>query len=924
MATSLERVKQLLEQLQGIPAIEREAWLDRECEGLPVLRAELSSLLRFHPVRASRSEPPFADGGGEERAQHLSPGELVADRYRVVELRGRGSHGEVYLVHDRQASSERALKVLHPERRFSEVGLTREVRMLRRVQHPAVVRFFEAFEDRGRLCLTMEFVDGLDLATLLRQVGRIAPWRLREIALELSAGLGAAHDLGIVHRDVKPANVLVDRDGHVRISDFALAASVGEDAADFAMGTPLYMAPEQLGDASGITPRSDVYSLAVLLYEAITGHAPFSGQDLLEILERKLEGPPRPPSRDCPDLPRDLEEAILAGLDRDPTKRPRSGAAFADRLGRSEDRVDVFPQRGERRLLTVMSVSAAPRTRKPAAGSLAPLIEQASRAVSANGGHVALASHDSVLAYFGFPVTREDDIDRAIRATRDLLGTNSEEDHASNPDFRVGIDSGGVLLDRVAGGPELLAFGDVAAHAERLRRAAGDGEALLGSETLSGARDPRDFEEEDWLRCEDPDARPASRDGRQPPQRSWQLSTRDASFVGRQEEIETLFALWSHARDVAGQVVTVLGEPGIGKTRLVHELRDRVSADAPRWLEVRGVEADRSTPFRALKRLLERHPELGNADASGESRNELASALDAAGRSSGLDLPPGTAREASIPALVRDLIGHGPTILHCEDVQWLDASTLDVLAALAARLEASPVLLLATGREDCALPWPSDDLITLQRLAHDQAALIVDEVDGGGDLAESGRDRILERAEGVPLFLEALAEQWLRSPVAEALPPQLPIRLRGLLEARLDRLGRAKRVAQLGACIGTRFSRALLEAVTGGSRESSEDLDHLVDSGVFRSAEERSGVVYEFQHALLAEAARESLPEDQRREAHAAIAWSLLQLDPDALERSPERVAHHLARSRAADTALEAWERARAAAADRAEQRDAS
>ncbi len=937
---SLEHVKRLLEQLVSVPPLERKAWLDRNCDGRASLRAELESLLRFHPASDPHSQAAAEEAPGEDATPLLTPGDLVAGRYRVGELRGRGSHGDVYLVHDTTAASRLGLKVLHSERTSSTAQLRHEMQVLRRVRHPAVVRVFEAFEHRGRPCLTMEWVDGADLATLLAQSGRMAPWRVREIALELAEGLALAHELGIVHRDLKPSNVLIDRNGRVKITDFALAGALGEEGADLSVGTPLYMAPEQLGAGSGISARCDVYALATLLYEAVTGRLPFPGWDLLQSLERKSEGRPRPPSRYCPDIPPQLEEAILAGLARDPDERPRSGEDFAELVRRGPSREAAFPQRGERRLLTVMSVGVVPVGGEPATGSAVPLIERTSRVVSGNGGHVAFASHDSVLAYFGFPMAREDDADRAIRAARELLGRGPERSASSGLACRVGIASGEVQLDRVDEGPELMAFGAAPGRAEQLRRAAKAGEALVSSESLRLARDPVGEKDARWLRPEAAGSRASSSEAREPRKRYARV--RESPFVGRRQELGGLLALWSRARRGEGQAVTVMGEPGIGKTRLVRALRERLSGERPRWLEIRGVEQYQSTAFWAVARLIEEQLDLGSCSSNLERRSRLASALGAAGMDPDRDLPlvaqplgllegpdeppagPGTTREASIRALATYLLRRRPTVLHCEDLQWLDPSSLELIGASIAQRGSSPVLIVGTAREEFVSPWPVDQLINLNRLPPEKAGFLVDFLAADADLGASERALILERARGVPIFLEALVEQRLEGPSLERRHERLPITLRGLLEARLDRLGRTKRVAQLGACIGRRFSQALIEAVAGARAGRAKagvaaDLERLVEARVLRRASEPSGVVYDFGHALLADTARETLPEDQRREAHAAIAWSRAQLEPELTARHPELLAYHIERAGVADAALEAWERAAAAAEGRGE-----
>jgi serine/threonine-protein kinase len=256
---------------------------------------------------------------------------VLAGRYRIVALLGRGGMGEVYRADDLTLDQPVALKFL-PEAANDAERLERfrqEVRIARKVTHPNVCRVYDISEAEGRHFLSMEYVDGEDLATLLRRIGRLPADKAVEVARKVCAGLAAAHDKGVLHRDLKPANVMLDGRGNVMITDFGLAALAEQVAeADVRSGTPAYMAPEQL-EGREVTPRSDIYALGLVLYEIFTGRKAFEGKTLAEVTRARSDAAPQSPSLLVRDLDPAVERAIMRCLERDPALRPASVLSVA-------------------------------------------------------------------------------------------------------------------------------------------------------------------------------------------------------------------------------------------------------------------------------------------------------------------------------------------------------------------------------------------------------------------------------------------------------------------------------------------------------------------------------------------------------------------------------------------------------------------
>jgi len=270
---------------------------------------------------------------GSPGTSRFAPGSIIAGRYRLVALLGRGGMGEVYRAEDLTLDQPVALKFLPEGVAANPDALAQfhnELRTARQVSHKNVVRLYDLGDANGRRFLTMEYVDGEDLASLLRRIGRIPQDKGIEIARQLCAGVAAAHERGVLHRDLKPANVMIDGDGNVRITDFGIA-TVGEANAPGLAGTPQYMAPEQLGGQPA-SAKTDLYALGLILFEIFTGKRAYEGKTVGDLKQLHDTGTVTTPSSLVRDLDPAIERVILRCLERDPARRPASALAIAAAL----------------------------------------------------------------------------------------------------------------------------------------------------------------------------------------------------------------------------------------------------------------------------------------------------------------------------------------------------------------------------------------------------------------------------------------------------------------------------------------------------------------------------------------------------------------------------------------------------------------
>jgi serine/threonine-protein kinase len=312
-------------------------------------------------VTTSSHTPSGSDLG------RFAPGTVLQERYRVVGLLGRGGMGEVYRAEDLTLGQPVALKflteTLSGNEEFRERFLS-EVRMAREVSHSSVCRVFDVGEVDGQIFLSMEYIDGEDLASLLRRVGRLPSEKALETARQFCAGLAAVHDRGIIHRDLKPANLMLDGRGVVRLTDFGLASALTGDLSEGFAGTPFYMAPEL---TQGGTPsvRSDVYALGLILYEIFTGRPAITGKSLAEVVKAHQAHQPAAPTSLVADLDPDIEAVIERCIEKDPKRRFSSALAVSAALPGGDPLAEALA-RGDTPSLETVAASGGTGALRPA------------------------------------------------------------------------------------------------------------------------------------------------------------------------------------------------------------------------------------------------------------------------------------------------------------------------------------------------------------------------------------------------------------------------------------------------------------------------------------------------------------------------------------------------------------------------------
>ena len=545
--------------------------------------------------------------------------------------------------------------------------------------------------------------------------------------------------------------------------------------------------------------------------------------------------------------------------------------------------------------------------------------------IERRGGHIDQYLGDGVLALFGYPMAREDAAVQAAQAGLDLLeelealNDRLEADRGVRLAVRIGMHSGLTLVGpRSPSSTEAAALGRTVHLAARLQGAALPGEVLLSGDTLRLIEGRFHTEE----------AGPYRLKGVEEPVAAHRLLARTVArsrlesagargltpFVGREAEIALVLDGFERAGKGVGEVVLLEGDPGIGKSRLVHVVRERLAGRC-NWLEGHCSIDHRHSALFPVIRLLERELAFSEDETPRERRGKLERALEERGLVDD-DVPPLLAALLSLPAVegerrpalspevkrrrtlealatwLRSLAAQQTVVLVVEDLHWIDPSTLALLGSIVAQVADAPILVLLTSRPGFTPPWSGEaqTRVSLDPLPPEQNPALIEGVLGGRELPAEAVEQVIERADGVPLFLEELTRAVLESVGS---PVEIPATLQDTLVARLDRLGPAREVAQLAAVVGREFPYRILEAVSSLAPASLRlALDELRSADLIRETE--SPDVYLFKHALVREAAYQLTMRSTRRDLHKLIADALREHFPEIEERQPERIAHHL------------------------------
>jgi class 3 adenylate cyclase/tetratricopeptide (TPR) repeat protein len=656
-----------------------------------------------------------------------------------------------------------------------------------------------------------------------------------------------------------------------------------------------------------------------------------------------------------------------------PRKRLLNAIAEGKQLAaakRAESDTKAFAIAGERRQLTVMFCDLVGST--ALAAEMDP--EELHRLISSYTaacaevvlryqGHVAKHLGDGVMVFFGWPVAQEDAVERGVRSALEIVQAIKAM-RASKPlAVRIGLATGGVIVGEVSPG-KADAVGETPNLAARLQALAGPDEVIIAPLTRRLVADAFKVT----------DLGPHPLKGFPQPVRVWRVDEakpgggrfaafhaagKPARLIGRDAEKDLLAGCWQRAGSGAGEVVLIGGEAGIGKSRLTQEICEGAT-EAHTTLFFQCSPFHLNSPLYPFIKELELSADFARDDTPAQRLDKLEAALAVARNESAemvpllaalLSLPteryperqlsPRKRKEETLLALalrIEALAQRAPVLMVVEDIHWIDPTSQELLELLVPRVRARPVLLVLTHRPEYQPEWMGQDGVTtlaLNRLARQVGAGIVETLTEGRKLPPQVLEELLARADGVPLFVEELTLSLLESGQLReeggqyVLPGPLvglsiPASLRDLLMARLDRLGPGKEFAQIGACIGREFSCELLARVSELRPESVEQsLATLVDSGLVTRRPSPESTLYTFKHALIQDAAYDSLLKTRRSELHGRIAKVLETDFAELVSQAPEWLAHHQSQAGWLQAAIPWWRKAGVMAVGRVAMKEA-
>lgn len=903
--------------------------------------------------------------------------------YRLQEPLGSGGMGTVWRAWDERLKRAVALKRFHPEgARVASLRerFRREAQAAARLNHPSIVHVYDILEMEDGDWIVMELVEGRTLRGLLRQQGALDTRQAVQLGREIAEGLAEAHDQGILHRDLKTSNVMVTPAGRAKILDFGLAKEIplwggsqepALSAPGIVIGTCHAMSPEQ-AQGLPLDGRSDLFSLGSLLYELLAGEAPFLADTPTASLARVLSFRQQPLESLRSDVPAELSRLVDRLLDKNAAQRPGSAREVVEALASlqggdtsaslatpappeltsltwsSPPTFDLRPrlappsgsrqwQLGERRLLTVVccglggvdessgEVGALDlEALTEAMTALEELAAEVCRRLEGRAG--AVLGHRLWLS-FGHPQAHEDDAERGVRAAREIaeriggMGLRFGPGGRQRADVRIAVHTGPAVAVTRPGQGEQLQPGPTLETAMGLQSAAPAGAVVVSAESLkliagSFSTTPLD---------------PARLPGHSAPVPVFRVveaadprereSEAASPLVGRERELELLVDRFHLTRSGTGQMAMVSGEPGIGKSRLLQALRERVFAEGGElvWLSGYGSVYTHGSPLLPVIGLLERalFPSAGETAEEKLSRLEsflrlhhfsLAESvplfapllsLPTEGRYPPPALTPDVRRKKTLEALVAlfsEMAESKPLVAVIEDLHWADPSTLELLGLLLDDLAAQRLFLIVTFRPGFQPPWGHRSQgvqLALNRLSDQETGALVDRVAGSERLPADVRQQIIARTDGIPLFVEELTKTLLEAG-GIGTEQDIPSTLNGSLMARLDRLRTGKEVAQMASVIGRTFSLDLLAAVAQLERDALEPgLSELLEAELVH----RRGVAhrerYSFKHALIQDAAYASLLQKDRQQLHRRIAEVLEERLAGPEPAPPEVIAQH-------------------------------
>jgi tetratricopeptide (TPR) repeat protein/class 3 adenylate cyclase/tRNA A-37 threonylcarbamoyl transferase component Bud32 len=940
--------------------------------------------------------------------------------YEIVQEIGRGGMATVYRAYQPAIDRFVAVKVIRTAIAKDAEAMARfqrEARLVARLEHPHLLPVHDFDGAHDPPYIVMRYLEGGTLKDVLHQ-RQISLKEIGYLLRQIAAALDYAHRRGVVHRDVKPSNIMVDREGNAFVADFGIARMTAQAGMEpgqaltqsgSLIGTPDYVAPEQaMGQETD--HRADLYSLGVVMFEVLTGQLPYQAESPMGVVVQHIHEPVPSACAMNPDLPSEVDDVLRRAMAKDPEARYGTASELAEaviaalggtvastptglRAAAEETALRIAHQRGaevstsaqrtpteRNKLVTVLYVSLVEyaeyaeaedaRDAEAARDALERLWGRLEGIIAGRGGALESRTYDTALAAWGADAAREDDPERAIRAALEMqhvlhgfLKEKRVEDEGEPLPMQVSITTGLALItpgDEATG--DFSASGPTISLVHRLERAAPPGSVLISHDTYRHVRGLFEVEEGDLLRIRGRKRRLATYVVHSARPRAFRLATRgvegvETRMIGRQAELEQLQdAFYAAIEDRETQMATIVGGPGLGKSRLLYEFTNWAGLEGIDFWLMRGRATPETAghPYALLRDLFSDRFEIRDSDNPATVRAKLEegiiSVVDTSGAHKGVEMAhfighligfdfadsphlSGTLVDAQafrmqalyyLGQFLQHLARGSPVLIELDGVHWADESSLDAIDHLVRRNQALRLLVVCLARPELyerRPAWGSGQSfharLDLRPLSKRESRRLVGEILQRVDKVPNIlRDLVVERAEGNPFYVEEMIKVLTEDRVIVKGEPawrveeerlsgmRVPSTLTGLVQVRLDGLFPAERTGlQRAAVVGRIFwddAVRALGAADGAAVDVAGALGDLVEREFvyLREASAFAGTQeYVFASNVLRDVVLEGTLGRQRHAYHARMAEWLVERSGERVDEYAGVIADHLERA---------------------------
>jgi len=935
-------------------------------------------------------------------------GETVS-HYKILEKIAEGGMGVVYKAEDIILKRTVVLKFLPREYTRDEVArerFKREAQAAAALNNPNIVTIHEINDYEGHIYIVMEYVPGLSLDEKItkKRTAENLPLQMDEIletATQICLGLKAAHEAGIVHRDIKPQNILINEDGIVKILDFGVAKLKGTKkiTREYAtVGTVHYMAPEQI-KTKNVDQRADIWSLGIVLYEIFTGELPFKGKKIITIMGNIVTKIPVYPTISCKDIPEELERIILKCMRKKKKDRYQTVEQLLTDLskfkkissshspGKEKKEKSAARKETERRQATVIFARLHGYNEllqnldaEESAAILKNCFEMMADIAKKYGGTIDKMVDGNLKILFGVPGAIEEAPRKAVNTViemRNKLHRFIQENGINLPlDIHIGINSGIVIAGSIGSEEtkDYSVIGEMITLASRLKDIAPKGQIYVGLSTYRHTRN--DFEYRPL--------KPITLRGHTYPVPIFELlSSRGkihrpdfgtgrmihSEMVGRYKELDQLKFHVLKLLNGEGSIISVVGEAGIGKSRLIAEFKKIETLKKVTLLEGRASSTGKNLSYHPLIEIIKDWAGITEEDSDIESLSRLETAVTGIypegtdevfpflATIMGLNLTGKYAERiqgieaASLEKLIlkniREFIVNavetGSVVFVLEDLHWADVSTAELLESLLSLVESHPILVVNVLRPNYHETGERILKTLRQRYGGIHSEIHVEPLDKKeceslilnlikvSDLPTDTLTAIADRTEGNPFFIEEVVRSFIDENVLELKDGKfiitekidsivIPVTVQDVVMARLDRLDdTTKTLLKEASVIGRHFFLNILEKVSDAAADMKDRLAHLEKVQLVQERTRLGEIEYRFKHALVQEVTYESILLKKRKELHLKVARAIESVFPEKLHEFYGMLALHCSKGenleKAGEYLMKAGEEALKAAA---------